>query len=223
MPASAGSGSRFERRASPAVTFSARRANHPRKPSSPRIENISLYQNSDLRYPFASPRHREGRFAIVTERGAGCDGRVRRQAGLFPAGRKRRRVRRSRVVLAPRPWRYVGGNHPAGNGGKKGRSPGRSRISRKAIARGKPGCLGCTCQIRVRFSSTHCTRRCGRSRRPAFPAPSLFGEGQRIGKAQVESHRENEPACFPVVARSQGDEAIHRPPGTDGIASLRLQ
>ena len=38
----------------------------------------------------------------------------------------------------------------AGNGGKKGRSPGRVRISRKTIARGKPGCLGCTCQIRVR-------------------------------------------------------------------------
>jgi len=64
-------------------------------------------------------------------------------------GRKRGSVRRSRVVLAPRPWRYAGGILPAGNGGKKGRSPGRARISRKAIARGKPGCLGCTCQIRV--------------------------------------------------------------------------
>ncbi len=39
---------------------------------------------------------------------------------------------------------------PASNGGKKGRSPGRARISRKAIARGKPGCPGCTCQSRVR-------------------------------------------------------------------------
>ena len=37
-----------------------------------------------------------------------------------------------------------------GNGDNKGRSPGRARISRKAIARGKPGCLGCTCQTRVR-------------------------------------------------------------------------
>jgi len=42
--------------------------------------------------------------AIVTERGAGCDGRVLRQAG-FPARRERGSVRRSRVVLAPRPWR----------------------------------------------------------------------------------------------------------------------
>jgi len=39
---------------------------------------------------------------------------------------------------------------PAGYGGKKGRSPGRARISRPTIARGRPGCPGCTCQTRVR-------------------------------------------------------------------------
>src|ERR1044072_8066589 len=53
--------------------------------------------------------------------------------GLRLAGRDVGGVRRNRVVLAPRPWRYVGGDYPAGYGGKKGRSPGRSRISRKAI------------------------------------------------------------------------------------------
>ena len=53
-------------------------------------------------------------------------------------------------------WRRDPGVHPVppecgfGNGGKKGRSPGRSRISRKPVARGKPGCLGCTCRTRVR-------------------------------------------------------------------------
>ena len=51
-------------------------------------------------------------------------------------------------------WRRDPGVYPAclcgpGNGDNKGRSPGRARISRKTIARGKPGCLGCTCQIRV--------------------------------------------------------------------------
>src|SRR5262249_48057737 len=39
-------------------------------------------------------------------------------------GRNVRSVRRSRVVLAPRPWRYVGGSLPTDNGGKKGRFPG---------------------------------------------------------------------------------------------------
>jgi hypothetical protein len=58
-----------------------------------------------------------------------------------------------------------------GNGDNKRRSPGRARISCKAIARGKPGCLGCTCQNPCAFSFYHCTRCCGRSRRPAFPAP----------------------------------------------------
>src|SRR5665647_1065075 len=35
--------------------------------------------------------------------------------------------RRSRVVLTPRRRRQVGGKHPAGDGGKKARSPGRAR------------------------------------------------------------------------------------------------
>jgi hypothetical protein len=30
------------------------------------------------------------------------------------------------VVLAPRPWRYLGGKCAADNGGKKGRFPGES-------------------------------------------------------------------------------------------------
>src|SRR5262245_48592368 len=39
-------------------------------------------------------------------------------------------------------------------GARKAASPGRARISRKTIARGKPGCLGCTCQIRVHSFAT---------------------------------------------------------------------
>src|SRR5215470_12230236 len=54
-------------------------------------------------------------------------------SGGFLAGRNVRSGRRSRVVLAPRPWRQVGGRYPAGNGGKKRRSPGRARISRKPL------------------------------------------------------------------------------------------
>jgi hypothetical protein len=56
-------------------------------------------------------------------------------------------------------WRRDPGVYPArlcgpGNGDNKGRSLGRARISRNTIARGKPGCLGCTCQIRVHSFST---------------------------------------------------------------------
>jgi hypothetical protein len=76
--------------------------------------------------------------------------------------------RRDRGVDPPR----LCGN---GNGDNKRRSPGRARISRNTIARGKPGCPGCTCGLtRVLFCSTLRTRDCGRSRRPAFPAPSFL-------------------------------------------------
>src|SRR5262245_30631710 len=41
------------------------------------------------------------------------------------------------------------GNFPPATGARKAASPGRAGISRKTIARGKPGCLGCTCLTRV--------------------------------------------------------------------------
>src|SRR3954464_6804104 len=105
------------------------------------------------------------------------------------------------------PWRRDPGVYPArlcgpGNGDNKGRSPGRARISRKAIARGRPGCLGCTCQTRVR-SFYHCTRCCGRSRRPAFPAPSV-SEGATNSQNSDNPCRENEHACLSTgIARSE--------------------
>jgi hypothetical protein len=100
--------------------------------SSSKRKNILLYRNSDLRYKCCRPAPTEGRFAIVTLR------RVRdavdaASVRCFCIGRNASSGRRSRVVLAPRPWRYVGGKYPAGNGGKKGRSPGRARISRKPL------------------------------------------------------------------------------------------
>jgi hypothetical protein len=69
-----------------------------------------------------------------------------------------------------------------GHGGKKGRSPGRARISRKTIARGKPGCLGCTCLTRVHSFATSRTRGCGCRRRPAFPAPSVRRRDNEFAK-----------------------------------------
>jgi hypothetical protein len=102
-----------------------------------------------------SPRPQEGRNAIVTERWRGLRWTLRRQRGANRADENAHSVRRSRVVLAPRPWRYVGGNPPPATGARKAASPGRARISRKTIARGKPGCPGCTCSLtRVLSSAT---------------------------------------------------------------------
>jgi hypothetical protein len=154
----------------------------PRLVSSSIIKNILLYRNSDLRYKPRRPAPTEGRFAIVTIRRARDAMDAAASGGVISAGRKRCNVRRNRVVLAPRPWRYADGSFPPATGARKAASPGRARISRKAIARGKPGCPGCTCQIRVHSFSTFSTRRCGRSQRPAFPAPSSKKRDNEIAK-----------------------------------------
>ncbi len=130
-----------------------------------------------------------------------------RQAGSL-AGRNVCSVRRSRVVLAPRPWRL---SFPArageGNGDNKRRSPGRARISRKAIAWGKPGCLGCTCGVCPCASHMGCP--CapahgiyGRSQCPAFPAPSLGERDNEIAKLKRKSRCENEDACLSISLRA---------------------
>src|SRR5438552_9890617 len=87
-------------------------------------------------------------------------------------------------------WRRDPGVYPprlcgVGDGGKRGRSPGRARISRKAIARGKPGCLGCTCQNRVRslLPIAHGNAGAVGARLSLRP---LFEEGQRRCKTRAK-------------------------------------
>ena len=97
-------------------------------------------------------------------------GRSRRQV-IFTR-RNAGRVRRSRVVLAPRPWRYVGGKSRRLRG-KKGRSPGRARSKPPNHCAGKAG-------MSWLYLSNPCAPflpiahgACGCRRRPAFPAPSV--------------------------------------------------
>src|SRR5215216_6005131 len=62
-------------------------------------------------------------------------------------------VRRSRVVRAPRCWRYVGGKRPADNGGKRAVLREEHEVSRKAIAQGRPECSRCpVCSCAVLFA-----------------------------------------------------------------------
>ena len=78
-------------------------------------------------------------------------------------------------------------------GARKAASPGRARISRKTIARGKPGCFGCTCQIRV-----HSTPRSAHGDAGAVGARlslrPLFKEGQRTCTTRAKTGRGNESA-----------------------------
>ena len=75
---------------------------------------------------------------IVAIRWAGMRWTLRRQAGSL-AGRDARSVRRSRVVLAPRPWRL---SMPARAGmatvTTNAAHRGEHEANRKTIARGKP-------------------------------------------------------------------------------------
>ena len=88
-------------------------------------------------------------------------------------------------------------------GARKAASPGRARISRKTIARGKPGCLGCTCQNRVHSFASFRTRRCGRSRRPAFPAPSVERGTTRLHNSGGKPAARSRDHVFIVIPGSR--------------------
>jgi hypothetical protein len=99
--------------------------------------------------------------------------------------RMNKSVRRSRVVLTPRCWRQVGSKYAAGDGDNKPVHRGEREVSRKAIAQGMSVCSPLTCMLVCANCATLGTRDRGCSAHPAFPAPSLRREGQRICKARA--------------------------------------
>jgi hypothetical protein len=156
--------------------------------------------------------HQEGRLAIVTKRGAGCGGREassrafrrvdeRRRSPAKPLAKPGGRVRRSRVVLAPRSWRQVLGRLTllGGEGGKKADHRGEHEISRKPLRRegrtasAEPVC-SCACSLMC-----ICTRDRGCSAHPVFPAPLFLGRSlfAKLGRMC----RENDDP-YPVVPAS---------------------
>src|SRR5262245_37281715 len=112
--------------ATPSVANPTRRANHLHlcqalQSEIFRFTGILIYGIHPL-----SPRHHEGRSRDRHGTLAPVAMDAAASGDLF-TGRNVRSVRRSRVVLAPRPWRQVGAKHRADDGGKTGRSPGRAR------------------------------------------------------------------------------------------------
>ena len=87
----------------------------------------------------ARPAPLRGALRNVTKRGAGCGGR-----GWRCRRRRPMRTEKSRGPDAPTLASSLREAASAGDGGKKARSPGRSRINRKTIARGMPGDSGVT-------------------------------------------------------------------------------
>jgi hypothetical protein len=112
----------------------------------------------------------EGRFAIVTDVGAGCGGRGRR----LDEGAGARTVKScgpDASTLASSWWKSFSAN----DGGKKARSPGRSRISRKTIAwgmSGDPGDLAVNTRVHTHYPHAHTRLRVRLA--PGIPR-ALFG------------------------------------------------
>jgi hypothetical protein len=85
------------------------------------------------------------------------------------------------------------------DGGNQAWSPGRSRISRKTIAQGRPDDSACTCGSAACFF--YCTRTMGAvGTRPSLRP--LHFRGRHISNTSDISCRENEQSCFPALSCS---------------------
>src|ERR1700704_1712558 len=89
----------------------------------------------------------------------------------------------------------------ADDGGNQAWSPGRSRISRKTIAQGRPDDRPHLWFCRVLFC---CTRTMGASWHPAFPAPSSVARAKRKQKLGRHLRRENVEVCRCRCSRCHG-------------------
>src|SRR5262245_51723110 len=77
---------------------------------------------------------------------------------------------------------------------------GEHEVNRKTIARGKPGCLGCTCQSRVRFLlPLHTVLRAQSA--PGFPCALRFKEGATNLQNPGEDESRERGRMFPPSSR----------------------
>src|ERR1700760_2536816 len=104
---------------------------------------------------------------IVTEREAGCGGRC------WCADDARWRGRSSCVVVIPRRWDQVGGDHPSAMEANKPGLRRERKVSRKPLRRECRSDFGVPVFACVRLFS-FCPQSSGCGVHPAFPAPSVF-------------------------------------------------
>jgi len=97
-------------------------------------------------------------------------------------------VRRNRAGPTPRCWRQVGGDESfQGRWWQESRSPGRPRISRKAIAWGRPVCSPLNLYARGRISLCILPMRPRVQRASGLPCALYLLEGQRNAKLRAIS------------------------------------
>ena len=159
------------------VGRSARRTNHfgiPETVSSPSLKNIPVASSgkSELKLPPSCPI--KGALAIVVNVGQGAmDARLRKTSAAAPgiASWRRRVLAYGEIVWVRRPGAGVKSRRrkPKRRWWQKCRSPGRNRISRKAIAQGKSGVLRWTCMLVGSISLLQQPARPRVQRAPGFP------------------------------------------------------
>src|SRR5882672_1143010 len=97
----------------------------------------------------------------------------------------------------------------ADNGGKQARSPGRARNKPLKPLRRECRVFRWTCGDYTRVLPTHCTRGCGCTAHPAFPAPSVF-EGEWLCARLRRFAPRDANACVDLAHRHcERSEAIH--------------
>src|SRR5689334_6241155 len=162
--------------------------------------------------PLARATMRDVR-AIVTERGVGCDGTLRRQ--VFFTRRNVCNVRRSRVVLAPRPWRLSvppvrerqrWQERPfTGESTKEAVKPLRGESRDVSAVPVKPVC--------VLSLPLHTVLRVPPA--PGFPCALCSRGSNEIARLRRKSRRENESACAAANSTVVPDKRAQRAPIRD--------
>ena len=147
----------------------------------------------------AVPPRTEGR-TRRHERGAGCGGRGG-VAGRATLTRTAKSCGPGAPTLA---LSFRGSNIRESDGGKRARSPGRARISRKTIAQGRPDVSGITCGSAACYLL--CTRTAGASWHPAFPAPSYDFRGSVFAATRARSAPRGRAPLSSPSPRSYGEK-----------------
>ena len=122
-------------------------------------------------------------------------------------------------------WRRDPGVYPLrlcgdGNGDNEGRSPGRARISRKAIARGKPGCPGCTCQTRVRVFCAFLHTALRAQSAPGFPCALCSKRDNELASTRAKTSRGNAAGCLKTESANSPSSLRTQGPITTGWSRL---
>src|SRR5262249_34131153 len=145
--------------------------------------------------------------AIVTQRGAGCD-RTPASSGDLHRTKRSQRTAKSCGPGAATLASILSARAGTATVTIKAAHRGEHEASRQTIARGKPGCLGCTCSFYPVCESTRDVYGC--IQRPAFPAASVKrrdNEDAKLGRYSAARMRALARNKFTVVPDKRAERA----------------